>query len=148
MSNRSYSMKAVQLVVDGNLISGLDEGGIQFEVLADVSETTAGLTGETVTSFIADERVLCTITLQQQSAANRQLWASYNVQKAAVEAGIERPPMVFNMVDSINGDTIFDARAVFEGVPGPSKDRNAGSMEWRILLPQGRRNMVLAATRL
>lgn len=148
MANRSYSFKAVQLVVDGNLISGLGEGGVSFEVLSDVSETEAGLDGETVSSFIRDERILATITLQQQSRANALLWASYRVQKEAVENGVERPPMPFLLVDPINGDTIADAKAVFEGVPAPSKDRQAGMNEWRILLPQARAQLVLAAARL
>lgn len=148
MANRSYSFKAVQLVVDGNLISGLGEGGITLEILSDVSETEAGLDGETVTSFISDERALITVNLQQQSRANALLWASYRIQKEAVENGIERPPMAVLLVDPINGDTVADSRAVFQAVPGPSKDRQAGMNEWQILLPQARGQMVLAAARL
>lgn len=148
MSNRSYSFKAVQLVIGGIAIQGIAEGGISFEMLADASETEVGIDGETATSFIADERVRCTVALMATSASNAALMGLYRAQQEAVDNGIERPPLPFLMVDTINGDEIPEPQAVFERIPGPNKAQASGVREWTFLLPRARRALILAATRI
>jgi len=148
MASRSHNFRACSLIVGGIPVSGFAaDGGITIEYETDVSATSIGVDGESVTAAMNNDSTLVVFQLQQQSPSNAALLAAYAAQRAALDLGIEPPALPVLVVDAINGDRIVETSAFFERVGAPSKTREASSNEWAIRLPKGRRSLILAATR-
>lgn len=131
-TQRSYDLKAVDLVIGGVVIEGFaPDDAIEFEWASEIGESTVGADGHPVFSRYNDQRLFCRIHLLETTQGYRNLAALM-----ATQAGQEAvTALSFLMRDRINGDEVSDRFATFLERPVPSKGRTAGTRTFRLVLP-------------
>lgn len=138
-----YNFKANQLIIGGEKIGGFDDdGGIEYELGDSIHRDTSGADSETTVSRVNDARLYATITLKETSAGYRKLFEQLKFQLTSELAIV---PLPFIHIDPINGDLVRSAYTIFTDFPTPSKARDAGSREFRVLLPYAAFSMVMGA---
>lgn len=143
---KNYDLKYHNHVIIGGVrIGGYgDDAALEYEYGGDQFEDIVGADGEVTVSALNDNRMYVTITLMETSASVKDLEMLRKIQRSAARVGAI-PPMPYNHVDHIRGDTITSAYAVFMDLPAPTKARTAGTREFRILLPYSAEDAVQAA---
>jgi uncharacterized protein YkvS len=138
----TYDFKQVILTVANLRVGGFDEeGGVAFEMAADIGESSVGLGGEVVWSRSNDERVFVDITLMESSRSYRDLDALLKLQQE------QNPilPLPFVMRDNISGETVTSEYAIFVTRPAPNKNRQSGTRVFRLLLPNAAKKIFAAS---
>jgi hypothetical protein len=138
---KTYDLKKNILIVGGYDISGFGEdGGISYELGADRFEPTVGADGEVTVSANNNNSMVATIKLMETSKAYKVL---ADLQTAQEDEEGALPALPYLHRDPINGDKVSDRFAVFLNKPAPSKGKKVGEREFRILLPNAAKEMVL-----
>lgn len=142
-TQRTYDLKAVDLVIGGVVIDGFGpDDAIEFEWASEIGESTVGADGSPVFSRYNDQRLMCRITLLETTQGYRNL-AALMAAQAAQEA---IQPLSFLMRDRINGDEVHDRFATFMERPTPSKGRTAGTRTFRLVLPNAGASVLYGAS--
>jgi hypothetical protein len=130
---KTHDLKAVSLSVGGLPITGFGESGaVAFEVMSPIGESKVSADGETVVfSRNNDPRVLARITVMRNSKAYQTLAGLAKAQRAQESI----LPMPFAMKNWITGAQVTEEYAVFQNIPLPSQEKEAGEDEFEILLP-------------
>lgn len=140
---KTYDLDQVFLTVGGIRITGYGEDdAVTFETASDIIEHAITADGQVVVSRNNDFRVIATITVMETSKSARDLHnmiVAQNAQPAIL-------PLPFLCIDGNSGDQIADQYSAFLNFAPPSKAKAAGTREFRILLPDGARDMLLGAT--
>jgi hypothetical protein len=133
---KTHDLKAVSLSVGGLPITGYGESGaVAFEVMSPIGESKVSADGETVVfSRNNDPRVLARITVMRNSKAYQTL-AGLAKAQASQESIL---PLPFAMKNWITGAQVTEEYAVFQDVPMPSQEKEAGEDEFVLLLPNAR----------
>lgn len=140
---KSYDLSKILLIVGGYDISGFGEdGGVTFEIPSARYEDTVGADGEVAVSANNDNRMYAVINVMETSKAYKTL-ADLQKDQEAEDGAL--PALAFLMRDPINGDEVSDRYAAFMTKPAPSKGKKVGSREFRILLPNAAKGMILGA---
>lgn len=128
----TYDFKAVTTTIGGILIGGFSEdGGISYEMAADIGESAVGLGGEVVFSRYNDLRVFVDISVMETSRSYKALMDLLTLQQAQPIIA----PLPFVSRDNISGETVTSDYAIFQTRPTPTKNRQAGVRTFRLLLP-------------
>lgn len=136
---RTYDLKNVVLIIGGIEVSGYGEGddAISFDWNEDLCEKTVSADGQVVYSRINDRSLAVTVTVHQRSRAYTALAALMETQHGDT-IGIAPPqilPLVFQLIDPSNGDSLSSFETVFMRRPAPSKGRTVGTVEFLLDLP-------------
>ena len=130
--SKSYNFGDVVLTVGGQRIKGFDDDGtISIEFTGDDATMSQGADGEVVVNQLPAMPAEVTITLKETSSSNSVLMALREAQRLAA-AGYVMP---FGCIDSTTGEQVSSLECVFANRPGVSKGREAGTREWKLLLP-------------
>jgi len=137
-----YDLTANVIAIGSVRIGSFDEeGAVEYEMLSDEHESANSSDGRApVYSRLNDERVGVTITLMETSPSVGYLDTLLRGQRAQRGSLLT---VTYSHVDTISGDTISSPQAIFMNRPGPSKGRVAGTREFRLELPFGKRLMTL-----
>lgn len=140
---KNYDLKHHNLVsLGGILIGGYGEdGGIEYEYDSDQFEYVVGADGEVTVSAQNNNAVIVTITLMETSKTISELETLRKSQLIQAQIG-PIPPLPWLHSDRRQGDKILEATAVFLDRPAPSKTRNAGERQYRLLLPYAAGSML------
>lgn len=136
-----YNLRAVQCTVGNYLISDLGEGGITTESPSERIGDSVSADGRAHFHVIHDDRVYVTISVMASSQAAAVLFTLAEAQRQAQRAGLATPPLLFSLFDPLLGDSLNDSYAVFKVVPTPSKTVEEGTLDFQLLLPNGRAGM-------
>ncbi len=129
---RTHDFSQFVLTVGGIIIGGFgDDGGVEFEMGADVGEDTVGADGEVTFSRNNDKRMYCDITVKQTSAGHARLSAMAAIQAAQPEI----LPLPFESFNPRTGERVSSEYAVFKTVPGASEQKSAQDRVYRLMLP-------------
>ena len=133
---KNYDLKNHNTVtIGGVLIGGYGEdGGIEYEYDSDQFEYVVGADGEVTVSAQNNFAMIVTVTLMETSKSISELEGLRRTQLAAAAIG-PILPMPWLHIDRRQLDSVVEAQAVFLDRPAPSKTRNAGERQFRILLP-------------
>ena len=138
---RFYNFKANIITFNGLEITGFgDDGGVEYEMGDDIHRDASTADGETIVSRVNDARLYATFTVMETSRGYRIL-SELLREQLSVETAI--PPLPYIHIDPINGDVVRSSHAVFMQHPSPSKARDEGTREFRILLPYAAYSMEL-----
>jgi hypothetical protein len=143
---KTYNLKDQQVIIIGGVLIGGygKEGGIAYEYPSDRYQDDVGADGQVTVSRLNDERVYVTITLMENSPAYKELMSLLRLQEIQAKTPLGVLPMPYLHQDFANGDNISSAHCVFLTQPQPSKVRTVGEVEFKLLLPNAAKNMVLA----
>lgn len=145
----SYSFSAISLVIGNIFVSNYDpEGTIQFEYPGDQVESDVSADGFVVYSWMADDRVKCTITLSQKSGSLPQVQALATSIRTVCMAGGQIVPAGFLMNDPSTGDQIFSEYVVVLNEGTPTKGKKAGTRTIVMELPYARYRQIVGANNL
>ncbi len=134
MASKSYSPASVTLIVGVYQIQGFDEDSmVEISPMAEEFTSKAGADGEVTTSQILDRREEVTITLMETSESNAHLDSLLASQRAL--PGTAKALTPFTMMDSLSGETVSAAECIITGRPAVGKSKEAGTREWKLLLP-------------
>ena len=138
-----YSLMRVFCTLNGFRVSGWGEGdAITFEAGDQLATYKVGGDGLVTVSMTNNDVILARITLGETSYAVRVLAELQRAQHlAASTTGLVG--YVFNMTDANSGDTVSEKEAFFLDAPLPSKGKESGEREFLLLLPNGRKSVVL-----
>lgn len=129
---RTHDFKQYVLTIGGVIIGGFgDDGGVEFEMGADIGEDTVGADGEVTFSRNNDRRMYCDITVKQTSTGHARLSAF----AAAQALQSEILPLPFESFNPRTGERVSSEFCVFKTAPGPSEQKAAQDRVWRVMLP-------------
>lgn len=138
----TYNLDAVFLMIAGIRVTGFSDGDvISFEHPEDLVDPIVGADGVVVMSGMSNDHMIATILLQPTSKAYPLLYAELVAQHPATGA-VQIEPLSFICRDSINGETISTANAVFLNRPAPIMGKTVGEREFRLYLENAGRDMV------
>ncbi len=139
---QSYNLSAVFLMIQGIEVTGFGDGDvITFTHPEDLVEPVVGADGEVVMSGLSNDHMECEIILLPTTAAYALLYQLLVEQHPAT--GAKRiESLSFICRDTINGETVTSAQAVFLNRPEVTMGKTVGERVFRLYLPDGGRDMV------
>ena len=138
----TWDLTAVMLMVGGIQITGFADGDvIVFTHPEGLTEQTVGADGKIVFSRLANDHMECEIKLQPTSEAYPLMYALLVDQHPSGDGG-KIAPLAFLCKDTINGETISSADAVFTARPDVAMGKTAGERVFKMTLPDAGRDMV------
>jgi len=143
---KTYNIAALQLSLAGLTLDGFgDSDAISIEFMSEEMSSYASADGDVAVAANNDPRLNVKITLHQMSKANAVLSEVWQTQAAAIKLGVGVPITPFFMLDPASGDTYREQSAVIMKLPDAAYGKEIDTREWTILLPFGKRNMILGA---
>lgn len=144
---RTSNLAAVQLIIGNDAISGYGEGGaVAWEYGSDVLQYVKGQDGEIIASPTNDESMILTITVHEGSHSAQVLHGYYAAQKAALDAGLPIPSLPVFFRNPNNGDQVNDPYGSIMSIAPPDAQNKSTDREFKVMLPNGRANLVLAGS--
>jgi len=132
----TYDLTAVMLLIGGVVVTGFGDGDvISFTHPEDLTEPTVGADGQTVFSKLANDDMECEIILLPTSKAYTLLYALLVAQHPP-GIGVKILPLPFLCQDTINGETVSSAGAVFLNRPEVTMGKTVGERVFRMYLPK------------
>jgi hypothetical protein len=129
---KTYDFVKNKIVIGSIVIGGFgDDGGIEYEPVSDIGEMAYGADGEATFSRQNIKGVVATITLKETSNSIPLLDALRKAQQLTRKI----PPLNFNHLDTLTGDSVKSGYCVFKNWAAPSKSRNAGERTFVVELP-------------
>lgn len=130
--SKSYNFSEVVLTIGGFRIGGYDEdGGVEVSFTGDDASMSQGADGETTINQLPEAPAEVTVTLKETSVSNGVMGGLREAQRAAA-AGYVLP---FLLTDAATGETVASAECAFANRPAVTKNKEAGSREWKLFLP-------------
>ena len=129
----TYNPRSCVTTVDGNVISGWGaDSMIEFSRHSDeLGEIDVGVQGAASWSLTADEVIGAELTLSPNHASYARMSALAKAQYTATGA---LPPVSFNFVDTISGDSVQAQQALFRTQPMPVKGKKNGDVVFSLWL--------------
>lgn len=127
-----HDARQFAVVVAGILLDGFGEDSvISIEPNSDHRTHVVGADGHVVSSMLADESAIVTVTLLQTSSAHRALLALYKTDRNTPGGG---GVGAFEMRDLVNGDVDSSERCWIQRRPNREIGKEAGEYEWKFIL--------------
>ena len=130
--SKSYDFSSVVLTVSGLRIGGFaEDGGVTIAFDGDIASAKRGADGEATISKLPMPIAQLTITLMETSTSNGTLEGLLAAQRL-LPTGFVLP---IAMIDPSTGETFLAGQAAFSNMPEIGKAKEAGTREWRLLVP-------------
>ena len=127
-----HDFKQFTLTLGGILIGGFgEEGGVEFEWLDDIGESTIGADGLVEFERNNDKRALATITQKAGGQGYARLMALLKRQQR--QDSLE--PLPLESWNAQTGERVSSAYTIFQTRPEPSEGKSAQERETQVLLP-------------
>lgn len=131
-SPKLHDFSQYVLTIGGVLIGGFGEdGGVEFEWMEDIGESTIGADGLVEFERNNDKRLTATITLKASSDGYARITALMKAQMQQ-DTLTELP---FESADPQTGERVTSAYTIFQSRPEPTMEKSAQEREIEVLLP-------------
>lgn len=140
---RTHDVDQIYTSVDGVRITGWGETPVAWESATENFTDSVGADGSVTVARSRDERLYVTLSVQANSLGAQYLDEVRRTQLTA-EGEVARVPFMYS--DGITGTQIRSEHTVFLDSPGASiTGSEPGTLEYRLLLPAARQDVVIAA---
>lgn len=127
-----HDFKQYNLTIGGALIGGFgEEGGVEFEWVEDIGESTIGADGLVEFERNNDKRLLATITLKASGSGYARCVALMRAQ----EQQDSFTPLPLESSNPRTGERVTSAYTIFQTRPEPNAEKSASEREIQVLLP-------------